>query len=531
MNALRLWWMGLCLCLLLGETGAQRFRPVDGAARYGAGRRYLIGTQPSGGTVRMMGAQTALSKTVTSRVAVEATAAPDGTFDADAAQAARFVPEFVSGSGPEGRFRLRDEATGGWLCYDTKGSSSGSTLALYTLSEADITGSLSADFVCDFSNPQQLIATAERVQFSASGKRVYYLYADRVGAYFRLYANPGIAVATTFYYEVLPPVCERDEATGVTTLRGEWTADELAARDWSGRSVLDLTEADLAGGWEAESRCALTYVRAGQADSLPQGWTNVVVLSEAGAAAPGEAVGPIRWIDGDTVWVKYAFRVGAACPLRYERTVTADGGYHSLFLPFAVTRFTAQGREPVGWDVCTPDGWTDEGLVLVPAPDGRPATAYRPYFLRGTGDSSPVTLVFEGGAQTVAASAGALPQAGPDGTVMGGTLAGWRPTEGLTGYGLNDDGTALVRLQGESHLRPFRACLYRSGAGGPWQQPILYNKVETKIPKLTAGEAEGSFGVYTIDGRRAGVYQGRPGAFTGWPRGLYIVGRRKLFAP
>lgn len=529
-------WLMVCACLLGGASGleAQRFRPVDGVERYVQGGRYLIGTRPSGGKALMMAEQKELSERTKARAGVALTATSDGAFETEGTASARFVLEFTDGKGPGGKFRLRDEATGGLLCYDTSNKGNNSNNAyLYTRAEADIVKPYYATFVFDTTDERAFITTAESIKFSESSSRLYYLYADKVNPVFKLYPKPGIATNITLYYEVQPPTLERNPKTHVTTLRGEWTAEQLAALDWSRRTVTDLTEADIHGGWEAECRSPLTYVRPGQLDSLPHGWPNVVVLSEgqADGTRVGEAVTPIRWADGDTLWVPYAFGVTDACPLRYERKVVADGGWHSVFLPFAVHRFTVADGCEADWERWALASWVQEGIVLTPVEAGTAQLPYRPFLLRGPSGGSEVTLVFEGHRQTVQAAVGAMPESDSDGFCFSGTLIGVRPSGEKDCYALEDTGTGFARLEGDGHLRPFRACIYRSKAPGPSVCSFLYDKTATKTPNLPAGKAQNRFGVYTISGRRAGVFREQPETFTTWPRGLYIVGGRKLFAP
>lgn len=534
MNLFR--WLTVCACLMSGlaRLEAQRFRPVDGAARYVHGGRYLVGTRPDGGKALMMAGQFVLSEREKSRAGVTLTACADGSFETEGTTTACFVLEFANGKGPGGKFRLRDEASGGLLCYDTsKKGVNNNNAFLYTRPEAEIAKPLYATFIFETTDERAFITTAESVWFSDTSNRLYYLYADKVDPVFKLYPKPGVAANITLYYEVQPPTLERDPQTHVVTLHGEWGAEQLAALDWSRRTVTDLTEADIRGGWQAECHSPLTYVRSGQRDSLPAGWPNVVVLDGAlaGGNRVGETVTPVRWADGDTLWIPYAFRATDACPLRYERTVPVDGGRYSVFLPFEVNRFTVSGGREADWERWAFENWTPEGIVLVPLAGDVVQRPYCPYLLCGPSAGGSATLVFEGGVQTVQASAGAMPEPGADGICFSGTLTGLRSSEGILCYALDDTGTGFARLIGDGYLCPFRACIYRAGPSAPASRFFIYNKVETPVPEQPVGGARSADAVYTAGGRRAGTFRGKPETMGRLPRGIYIVGGRKRFVP
>lgn len=532
MNVWRIWIGCLCVCVWTVRMEAQRFRMAGSRDRYTDGCRYLIGTVLADGKAKVMGEQKTLSTAFGSRKTVELQASEDGTLTVHGISAACFSIEFLNGRGPAGRFRLRDEATGGLLCYDRKGSSSASSVPLYTLAEADVSGTLCADFLFDFTDPKKRVATAETIKYSDKNSRSYYLYADRAGSGFRLYAKPGTQTNITFYYEVQPPALRRDTATCVTTFYGEWTAGQLEALDWRNMPVVDFTQADIAGPWEAECHSALTYVTEQQRSFLPREWRNVVQLKETlpDGTPLGEAVTPVGWTDRDTIWVKYAFRVPEDGTLRYERTVVSDGGYHSVYLPFAVTRFTVEGEVPTEWTVFVPERCAETGIILVAADEGTVMSAYCPYLLRGTASGKPVRLLFEGGAQTIAATVREESGTGGDTFRLGGTLTGERPLEGRGCYGLDDSGSCFVRLEGNGHIRPFRVCLYRSGNAGSRQLPLIGGGTETGIPDRPLGKTVKRSGMYRLNGMPAAA-PGRFNAVHGRAHGIYILDGRKLFFP
>lgn len=541
MTPLRYLNLVLTLCLWTTTAAGPVFRPVTEARRCVDGAPYLIGTAtPVDGGLRMMGTQEETDPSRTGRRAVGVPAEPDGRVpDTTATETAAFVAEWVSGTAPDGMFRLRDRHTGALLCYDTTGPKSGTVLPLYTLPEADVTGTLSARFTLNPTDPRQGLATADRVRYSETAKRIYYVGLDAVTGLFKLYPTTGSRTEVRLYYEVAPPGLVREARTGVLTVTGEWSAADVAARDWNGHTVLDLTGADWPdGAWPAEVRRPLIYLLDRQAEHLPPAWGNVVTLDTATGNGVGQARTPVCWTDEDTVWVRYAFTVPTDGCLRYERTVVADGGYHSLFLPFAPDRITLDGDEVPLTRLRGPVDWCEAGVLLAPPPaDVRPE-AYRPWLLACEAAPAPLLWAVEGAGQTVRASTEALPAPPDDGAAaqetdvcFGGTLTGVHPEGTVPCYVLNPSGTAFVQLVGAGHLRPFRACLYPAGAvSAPAAAPLCDPSV-TPVPVVPRPSVGSPSGVYTLDGCRVKPLSSASSRSGALPRGIYVVDGHKRLVP
>ena len=514
---------------------AQRYRAVALDTPLEHGKKYLIGAEHRDGTLRLMAPQTKLGTSERSRMAVSVQPASDGTFTLEDVQATTFVVEVVQTAAGNSYYKFRDTATGGCLAYDTKGSSSNSSAPLYTVSDDQITSSLRVGFAVNYGSEKDYVTTYEKIKYSETTSKNYRLYATTLGDAFKLYHKSGLGTPLRFYAEVVPPTMQRDEQTGVCTFDGMWTAGELANVEWTSVSVADLTQIDLPEEeWVVNGQPSLVYVRSGQAECLPMGTQNVVEVAAPYRAGEsmGKVVMPIRWDDNDTVWIKYPFEVTATDAIYYERTVTDDGGFYSVYLPFRTDEIqVVDATSGAEWEVLVFDEWTADGVIMKQQSAGAAQMAYKPMLLRGKGSGSEVTLCFMGAEQTITVSS-CKGTASEDGqTIWGGTLNGMSIEDGQVCYAPSSDGNRLVRAASGSRLRPFRGCVWRESVAECPQYISLFKESATYIYKVVNGQENTASPVYTLDGKSVGIAGGVGEIATKMRRGLYVMKGRCVWVP
>ncbi|MBQ1973702.1 MAG: hypothetical protein II222_05085 [Paraprevotella sp.] len=514
---------------------AQRYCAVAMNTSLEHGKEYLIGAEHRDGTLRLMAPQPQLGTSEKSRMAVSVQPASDGTFTLENVQAATFVVEEVQTATGSSYYKFRDTATGGYLAYDTRGSSSNSSAPLYTVSDDQVTSTLRVGFALNYGSEKDYVTTYEKIKYSESTSKNYRLYATTLGDVFKLYHKSGLGAPLRFYVEVVPPTIQRDVQTGVCTFEGMWTAEELTNVEWTRVKVADLTQIDLPEQeWKMNGQPSLVYVRNGQAERLPVTTENVVEmpLDFGGGACVGKALTPIRWDDNDTVSIKYPFDVEQENGISYERMVLDDGGFYSVYLPFRTDEIqvvdAVSGAE---WEVLAFDEWTADGVKMMKQSLGTTQTAYKPMLLRGKGSGNEVTLRFVGAEQTIAVNL-CKGTASMDGqTIWGGTLNGMNIEDGQVCYAPSNDGNRLVRVATGSWLRPFRGCVWRENNAECPQYIPLFKDAVTYINKVEI-ERDGVEPLrYTLDGKPVQPYDADGKTGTRIRRGLYVTKGRCVWIP
>ena len=270
--------------------------------------------------------------------------------------------------------------------------------------------------------------------------------------------------------------------TGLKQLRGAWSAEKLAAIDWTATYALDLCAAELPlhlrpFRQQPQEGNTILYIRDTDATSLQQ--VNGILV--------GCSQTPARILRGGTLRDKQPLLIDREIMLEegsliYERLLHQDGGWETLSLPFAI-------RLPQGIYAEQMVGM--ENNVLSFAPIGE-IPAHTPVIICDTrSQPSPSPTSF-------AAQAGIIRPC----TEWSGSLLGnyqWMEVGTTTSaniFMLNVNGTAFVRAAAGSRLAPFRA--YIAGMGS---QPFQLRHETDGITTTPATEA-GTPAIFTLDGRR-----------------------------
>ena len=333
-------------------------------------------------------------------------------------------------------------------------------------------------------------------------------------ARYLVYANGQLALARVEEGEDVPAAAVLDFAplgqeadtlltpTGLKRLTGAWSAERLAALDWTATYALDLCAAELP-------------LRLQPFRLQPQGGNTIFYIRDTDAASLEQVSGilvgckqtPARILRGGTLHDKQPLLIDRNIELEegaltYERRFLRDGGWETLCLPFAL-------RLPQGLNAERLDRWEEDALRFAPISE---IPAHTPVIVcdtRSETNSSPTTLQ---------AQAGIIRPY----TEWTSSLAGnyhWMEVGATTTanvFLLNAEGTAFVRAATGSRLAPFRAYLVSTGS-----QPLQLRH-ETDGITTPAMPAAGPAAVYTLDGRRLSPTHGPLKA------GLYIRNGRKV---
>ena len=289
---------------------------------------------------------------------------------------------------------------------------------------------------------------------------------------------------------------------GLKQLTGAWSAERLAAIDWTATFALDLSAAELPlqlrpFRQQPQGGNTIFYIRDTDAPSLQQVDGILVGCNQT----------PARILRGGTLRDKQPLLIDRdiqleAGALLYERLFLQDGGWETLCLPFAV-------RLPQGIYAERMVSQADNVLNFAPVSE---IPAHTPVIICDTrSETSPSPIALKAQAGTIQPC-----------TEWTGSLLGnyqWMEVGTTTSanvFLLNADGTAFVRAAAGSRLAPFRAYLVGTGS-----QSFLLRHEADGITATTAPAASPS-AVYTLDGRRLSPTRAPLKA------GLYIRDGRKV---
>lgn len=289
---------------------------------------------------------------------------------------------------------------------------------------------------------------------------------------------------------------------GLKQLTGAWSAERLAAIDWTATFALDLSAAELPlqlrpFRQQPQGGNTIFYIRDTDAPSLQQVDGILVGCSQK----------PARILRGGTLRDKQPLLIDRdiqleAGALLYERLFLQDGGWETLCLPFAASL-------PQGIYAERMISQADNVLNFAPVSE---IPAHTPVIICDTrSETSPSPIALKAQAGTIQPC-----------TEWTGSLLGnyqWMEVGTTTSanvFLLNADGTAFVCAAAGSRLAPFRAYLASTGS-----QPLLLRHEADGISTTTAPVA-GPSAIYTLDGRRLSPTRAPLKA------GLYIRDGRKV---
>lgn len=267
-------------------------------------------------------------------------------------------------------------------------------------------------------------------------------------------------------------------------------------------SAADLPQRFRSMNYSFSGSNRLFYCQEKQVISLPEGLGNVV----AGEEGKYNAVGPITWIDRIPLSIPYPFGVNGKT-VKYVRNVYLDGGWETVYLPFACSNF------PNNFHFEQYVGRQGQHLIFKPATEIK---ANVPYVFRYTGVlSSEAVAEF-----TLMADNGQIlssESAGWEYVPMWGTYEDVCVDNSSVGkvYFLNEEGSNFVRAAAGSTLNPFR--LYLKFGNEITFGQIYHIKIETGINSVT--ELDQSTTIYDLYGRRMEQR----------PCGFYIQNGHKMY--
>ena len=212
-------------------------------------------------------------------------------------------------------YTFKDVALEAYLSYSVANVSNGKS-ALYTLTEAELKAQptsgnrkFSNAFVykdLSVSKHKSVFLTKEKINNSASGVQ-FVLAPEKNSGLFRLYEKKDYTDSLSIYKEILPPTIEGWES-GNWIFKGEWTADQLSAYDFSLARSIDFTSIALPSFTSVNlpAEGVLTYVAKGVMGQLPAGWGNVIEITDKSANIKGEVATDIIFTDATSAF-QYSF--------------------------------------------------------------------------------------------------------------------------------------------------------------------------------------------------------------------------------
>lgn len=298
--------------------------------------------------------------------------------------------------------------------------------------------------------------------------------------------------ATMLFRPVGPSPAVDTGDDGVATLRGAWSARQIASLPTGGLTAVDMVGISLPRALDtlpAENPNMLVYVRGEESQYVPDSWQQVVAVSDGGNVA----LRTIVLTDRQPFHTPRPFT--AEQGISYERSLYADGGWETLCLPFDVLLLP----EGFVFETCqSVDGSTLQCTAT------RSLSANVPVLFlyeREQDEAGNAAMTLTAGSVTVntTATTTASPLRANYADLTVGDL-----TEPC--YLLEETGTAFVRADASSGLPPFRAYL-SDGDGG--EAVRLIHTQPTAIRALETGRtATGSYG---LDGRRIPGSSRKPG--------------------
>ena len=303
---------------------------------------------------------------------------------------------------------------------------------------------------------------------------------------------------------------------GNKALSGAWSAQRLNALKWDGVSELDLTQICLPAQalsftTRPSGTNSIIYVNGDDASLISAQWPFVVGCDGDG----NTLLTPTELQDKQPLIFSQEIQVPSGM-LTYSRQAYADGMWETLYLPFLATlpnNFSAEQQVDISGDVLTFEDVTE-------------IEAYMPLIIRYTGTVSDSHTIFsvESEACTLYPNATAGIGNGLNGTLKSLTVSS--ATEGI--YLLNPEGDSFVLSDNGSHLAPFRA--YVNLETRTNRLTLRHMDSLTGIANVEASETVETSPCYLPDGRLISTDLA-PADRTGLPKGIYIIGGKKLFIP
>lgn len=504
---------------------AQTFRRVTSEDDLESGALYLIAGRSATDTdsVFVVTTQTATGTAVKKRGARKVQLDDKGRIQVTDADIAIFE------LGKEGTaYTFKDVALNAYLTYSVANVTNGKS-ALYTMTEADLneqptsgTKRFSKAFVyksigtTKFKSP---FLTKEKIN-NSSGSAQFSFALDKSNLDFRLFEKKDYTDSLFLYkQQVMAPTIE-EQTTGDWVFKGDWTAEELYAVDFSAAKSVDFTHILLPSYDENAIYDGVmpldfvwTYVRKGLSSHLPKEWNNVIEISNKQARIQGVAATDIQGSDFAEAAPKYSFSVPQERTIAWYREVADDDGYYTIGLPYEVKKVTWD--EPYGGDcpvrrmkykeVC------DDGVVLTEMKETDSWEADVAYVWRPVEQRSGTICFSANGVDVLAPSSKDIA-----------SVTGFHVNYGITSidsdsdvYLLSMDGSKFVRAAAGSTIAPCRAYFVLSNAI-PVNLQVMVLGNQTPIQETRTINAKITY--YTYDGVPLGTLIKGESLPAHWPK-------------
>lgn len=519
------------LYIYISEGAAQTFRRITDIEEIEAGACYMIGGYCNKkDTVLLMAAQEGTGEDYGTRKAVAAPLRDNNRVEATDETAVFELEQNNS------YYYFRDTALNAYLSYQNLMVDK--YTPVYTLSDEEINEENSSkvswykSFTLNEDYPDEsktFVKTREKIKYQAGKSVEFAMLSDKKNGVFRLYRTESYGDSLFLYKKVETPELETTGA-GDWTFYGDWTADSLYSFPFADAKRIDFTGITLpskpteTGNISFPAEYVWTYVGYGEAEKLPDGWPNVIEVTDKGANVEGEAVTQIVGNDSCVLGAKYSFSVPADMEISWTRTVPDDGGWLSGAFPFDVRQATwgSSGGEQADVECMTYVRTIEQGVVFTEAEPDEAMTALQPFLWRPA-ESEGDIVCFSSSDVTV--------QTSSDSTETGAGFYGTCCRIGFAQaqdalYVLSDDGLSFVRPDAGSSLNACRAYLIYNGSSAA-DLRILSVQTGIENVKLTNSDAK-LRPVYRPDGTIAGFLPADAEIPSDWPSGIYVTAKGKV---
>lgn len=517
--------MLFCLLCVSLSSRAQTFRRISSTDDVEVGVNYVIGgyCENCEDSVYVMATQTTSGMSITKRSAVLVVLGDYNRIEATDETAVFELEQ--SGSS----YYFRDTNLDAYLSYCT--SKVENYTSIYTLSddereEANTSSKKwykSFSFNDDYpSSSRAFIQTKEEITIPNNNTKIFGMEVYSRSPDFRLYRTEVYGDSLYLFKEVEEPQLINEDADW--TFYGDWLADSLYSFSFADAKRIDFSSISLPSKPSSidismPAEYVWTYVREGDAELLPDGWPNVIEVSDKDADVQGEAVTQIIGNDSCVFGAKYSFTVPADKEICWYRTISGDGGWMSGALPFDVQLVTwgSSSAQQVETECLAYARTTSQGAMFLQAEPDAAMTALQPFLWRPA-DATQTVVCFS--AADVTVLAGDDSPATADGFYAACSRLDISQTDDAL-YLLSDDGLSFVRPAAGSWLAPCRAYLIYNATNAVNLRIIPET---TSIQAVNSSYSDAAMSpVYRPDGTCAGFLPLNSAIPSDWPGGIYIT--------
>ena len=426
-------------------------------------------------------------------------------------------------------YYFRDTRLDAYLAYNS--TKAERYTSIYTLTDDEITNATtntkewykSFTFNDDYPDDSRtFIQTKEKISVSSERTGTFGIEIDPNFSLFRLYYLENYGDSLFLFKQTeTPELVSTDDADW--TFYGDWLADTLYSLNYADAQRIDFSEISLPSKPDNTDAISMpashvwTYVSSGDADLLPDGWPNIIEITDKDADVQGTAATQIVGNDSCIFGPKYTFTIPADKEIIWYRTAN-DDGWHSAAFPFDVELVTwgSTAAEQVDLECLTYARTTSQGALFQQASPDAAMLALQPFLWRPV-DEPKAFVCFSASNTTVYASSDTLE-----------TDDGFYPSccrhlfsEPQTNlYVLADDGLSFVRPDAGSRLASCRAYLI---SGNVTANIRIINATTSVSPAGVSNADNSLIPFYHINGILAGRLPAGAEPPAQWPNGIYVT--------